>query len=68
MDIDHKTVNGARLIAGELDPACTPVQAREMQASIAGASLRLLPGCAHLPNIEQPAAFDEALLAHLNPA
>ncbi|MEO6407724.1 MAG: 3-oxoadipate enol-lactonase [Burkholderiaceae bacterium] len=54
------------VIAGELDPACTPAQARELQSQIPGASLRLLADCAHLPNIEQPAAFDEALLAHLN--
>ena len=56
------------VIAGELDPACTPDQARALTSRIPGATLRLLPDCAHLPNIEQPAAFDAVLLAHLNAA
>ncbi len=56
------------VIAGELDPACTPAQARALQARIAGARLHLLPDAAHLPNIEQPAAFDAALRAHLDAA
>ena len=56
------------VIAGELDPACTPAQARALQARIAGARLHLLPDAAHLPNIEQPAAFDASLRAHLDAA
>jgi pimeloyl-ACP methyl ester carboxylesterase len=34
---------------------------RAMAAACPGASLTFVPDCGHLPNLEQPAAFDAAL-------
>lgn len=51
----------ALVICGEDDPATPPAMAREIQHSLAGAKLALIPQAAHLSNIEQPAAFNRAL-------
>lgn len=53
------------VIVGEHDPACTPAQARALHEHIAGSTFEVIADSAHLPNIEQPAAFNRALLAHL---
>ena len=53
------------VIVGEHDPSCTVAQSRLLHEHIAGSTLQVLPDCAHLSNIEQPAAFNRALLAHL---
>jgi pimeloyl-ACP methyl ester carboxylesterase len=42
--------------AGEADVLTPPALAEEMEAAIPGARLALLPGCGHLPPIEDPAA------------
>jgi len=53
------------IIVGEEDPG-TPVAASEaMHARIAGSKLVVLPAARHLSNIEQAAAFNEALLNFL---
>jgi 3-oxoadipate enol-lactonase len=41
-----------------------PQAMREIQARIRGAVLEEIPGAGHLPNIDQPDAFDAALLRH----
>ena len=43
-----------------------PQAMRELQALIAGATLDVIAGAGHLPNIDQPAAFNAALLNHLH--
>jgi 3-oxoadipate enol-lactonase len=43
-----------------------PQAMRDIQASIAGSALELIPGAGHLPNIDQPEAFNAALLRHLS--
>ena len=44
----------------------TPVdQARDLQTLIPRASLTLLPGLGHIPQIEDPTLFNEALLKAL---
>ena len=53
------------VICGEEDTGTTPAQAREIAESIPGAVLELIPHAAHFVNVEQPAAFTNALLKHL---
>jgi 3-oxoadipate enol-lactonase len=55
----------ALVVAGEDDPATPPAQAEELAASIPGARLVVIPDTAHLANIEQTEAFNEAVLEHL---
>lgn len=42
-----------------------PQAMRDIQATIPGAVLEVIPGAGHLPNIDQPDAFNAALLRHL---
>ena len=42
-----------------------PQAMRELQGLIKGATLDVIAGAGHLPNIDQPAAFNAALLSHL---
>jgi 3-oxoadipate enol-lactonase len=53
------------VMAGEHDGAATPAIAQAMAQRIPRAQLQLIAGAAHLPNIEQQAAFDTRLLAFL---
>ena len=53
------------VIVGEDDPGTTVEMAQQIQASIAGARLVVLPEAAHLSNIEQPVGFNGALLGFL---
>ena len=53
------------VITGEADRTAAPEVARKMAERIPGAALAILPGAGHLLNIEQPAAFNAALLAFL---
>jgi 3-oxoadipate enol-lactonase len=54
------------IMVGEEDPG-TPVAASEaMQARISGSKLVILPSARHLSNIEQAAAFNNALIQFLN--
>ncbi len=39
--------------------------AEALEAGIAGARTVILPGTAHLPNLEQPEAFNQAVLSFL---
>lgn len=43
-----------------------PQAMRDIQALITGAVLEVIPGAGHLPNIDQPDAFNAALLRHLD--
>jgi 3-oxoadipate enol-lactonase/4-carboxymuconolactone decarboxylase len=53
------------VIAGAGDPVVPPSLAVALQGAIAGAGLVVIPGAAHLANLEQPAAFTAALVGHL---
>ena len=53
------------VITGEHDRTAPPEVARKMAERIAGAACTILPGAGHLLNIEQPQAFNSALLAFL---
>ena len=53
------------VLVGADDPATPPETAQLIADGIPGAGVTVIPNAAHLLNVEQPAAFDEAALAHL---
>jgi pimeloyl-ACP methyl ester carboxylesterase len=53
------------LIAGELDRQAPAPMMQRMAQKIPGARYVMLPGLAHLPNLENPAVFDTAVLDYL---
>ena len=56
------------LVAGEHDRVTPPGTLQSMAHAMADASLLTLPGAGHLPHLEQPDAFDEALVSFLRTA
>jgi 3-oxoadipate enol-lactonase len=52
-------------IAGDEDPTSPPEHLEAIAAEIPGARVVVVPGGAHLVNVERPNAFNDALLAHL---
>lgn len=54
------------VVAGARDSAISPEQARALHEGIEGSELALLDDAAHLPNLEQPAAFNDRVLEHLS--
>ncbi|AHY46238.1 3-oxoadipate enol-lactonase [Rubrobacter radiotolerans] len=55
------------LVAGFDDPATPPATLEEIHAALPDSTLAVIAEAAHLANIEQPEAFNEALLTHLRP-
>ena len=53
------------LIWGDQDTVTPLDQARDLQTLLPQATLTLLPGLGHIPQIEDPAAFSDALLKAL---
>ncbi len=53
------------VVVGAEDPATPPEQAEAIAEGIPGARLAVMPGAAHLVNVEQPEAFNRAVLDHL---
>jgi 3-oxoadipate enol-lactonase len=53
------------IVVGDEDTLTPPALSRAMAARIAGARLTIIKGAGHLSNIEQPAAFNEAVLAFI---
>jgi 3-oxoadipate enol-lactonase/4-carboxymuconolactone decarboxylase len=53
------------VVGGAQDPVVPPELAAATATAIPGAALYVLPGGAHLVNVEQPAAFNDILLRHL---
>jgi 3-oxoadipate enol-lactonase len=53
------------VLAGEDDPSTPPDQAELIAAGIQGARVAVIPAGAHLVNVEQPEAFNRAVLGHL---
>lgn len=56
------------ILAGALDEATPPSQARELHAAITGSELVVLPEVAHLSNVEQPEEFSKYVLTFLDQA
>jgi len=53
------------VLGGALDPVVPPESAATTMKGIPGSSLCILAEAAHLANVEQPDAFNSAVLAHL---
>jgi pimeloyl-ACP methyl ester carboxylesterase len=53
------------LVCGALDALTPPDAMRAMAQAVAGATLVVIAGAGHLPNLEAPAAFGRALRAAL---
>jgi 3-oxoadipate enol-lactonase len=53
------------VVVGAEDPATPPEQAEAIAEGIPGARLVVIPNAAHLVNVEQPEAFNRAVLDHL---
>ena len=53
------------LIAGAQDPVTSPAKMLETQQLIPGSAMVVIARASHLANIEQPAAFTDAVLNHL---
>ena len=53
-------------VVGEADPAATPDLAGAMHARVGGSRYVELPGAAHISNIENPPAFDAAVISFLD--
>jgi 3-oxoadipate enol-lactonase len=53
------------IVASERDQSTPPELARDLHASIVGSELGRIPDAAHLSNVEQPAAFNAALVRFL---
>ena len=56
------------VIVGEHDPGTPVAMAREIHAAMPGSELVIIPSAAHLSNVEQPQAFNAALLGFLERA
>jgi 3-oxoadipate enol-lactonase len=52
-----------QIIAGELDQATPPSDARLMADQISNARLTIIPQAAHLVNLEQPDTFNQIVAA-----
>ncbi|WP_440103873.1 3-oxoadipate enol-lactonase [Streptosporangium sp. H16] len=52
------------VLAGADDPATPPEHAERISEGIAGSRLVVLPGAAHLANVERPEAVSEHLVGH----
>ncbi len=55
------------VVVGEQDEITPPQKAQEMADLVKGSELRRIRGAGHLPNLEQPEAFNEALRSFFAP-
>jgi 3-oxoadipate enol-lactonase len=53
------------ILVGEHDTTTPPAASRSMHEKIKGSELHIVPGAAHMSNLENPAFFNEKLLAFL---
>jgi len=56
----------ALVMVGEHDHGTPPEAARIIHQNLAGSELKILPSAAHLSNIEQAEAFNQAMTAFLD--
>ncbi|MFO0255492.1 MAG: hypothetical protein ACK52V_15370 [Betaproteobacteria bacterium] len=52
-------------MVGDQDHGTPPEMARQIHANLRGSELLIIPSAAHLSNVEQPQAFNDALLGFL---
>jgi 3-oxoadipate enol-lactonase len=51
----------ALVLVGEHDEATPPAMSTELAAGLADAQLVVLPGCAHVPQLQEPELFLDAI-------
>jgi 3-oxoadipate enol-lactonase len=49
------------VLVGEHDEATPPPMSRELAAGLSNASLKIIPGCAHVPQLQAPRLFLDAI-------
>jgi pimeloyl-ACP methyl ester carboxylesterase len=66
--VDHLADIGCPvlLLEGALDASFVHEQHNQLESSIAGCKREVFSGCAHLPTLEQPAAFNDLLTRFLD--
>jgi 3-oxoadipate enol-lactonase len=61
----EKIASPTQVVVGDEDTLTPPAMSREMARRIPGARLTIIEGAGHLSNIEQPEAFNRAVLGFL---
>jgi 3-oxoadipate enol-lactonase len=56
------------VLVGEQDEATPPAMSHELAAGLPDARLKIIPGCAHVPQLQAPALFLDAIADFLNVA
>jgi 3-oxoadipate enol-lactonase len=54
------------VLVGEQDEATPPAMARELAAGLPHATLHILPACAHVPQLQSPEQFHQAMAAFID--
>jgi 3-oxoadipate enol-lactonase len=57
----HKVRVPTLVLVGEQDEATPPPMSRELAAGLPDARLKIIPGCAHVPQLQAPSVFLEAI-------
>ena len=56
-----RIISPTLIVAGELDFICGPAQAQPIAAAVTGSQLVMLAGCGHIPSIEAPQQYRQAV-------
>jgi 3-oxoadipate enol-lactonase len=57
----HKVTVPALVLVGEQDEATPPPMSHELAAGLPDARLKIIPGCAHVPQLQSPRVFLDAI-------
>ena len=57
----HKVRVPALVLVGEQDEATPPPMSHELAAGLPDARLKIIPGCAHVPQLQEPRVFLDAI-------
>jgi 3-oxoadipate enol-lactonase len=61
----HKVKVPALVLVGEQDEATPPPMSHELAAGLPDARLKIIPGCAHVPQLQSPKVFLDAIAEFL---
>src|SRR5262249_34961047 len=61
----HKVRVPVLVLVGDQDEATPPAMSQELAAGLPDARLKIIPGCAHVPQLQAPGVFLEAISAFL---
>jgi 3-oxoadipate enol-lactonase len=62
----HKVKVPALVVVGEQDEATPPPMSHELAAGLPDARLKIIPGCAHVPQLQAPRVFLDAIADFLS--